>query len=504
MEKDYFISYATEDKEYVQKLVKGLEELGFSCWVSYRDIDPLEKWDVAIVESLKEVKYFILILSSSSASSKHVQREVNLADNLNLPLICIKLDDIPMSAAISYYFAGAEYIPSFEHSSIQETITKIKKSLSRQKATDQTIREEELGSNPPEKETESTTSISIQYPDISKRKILAGIGAATLLGLLVWLIGWQIIPTISANNQYKQATQTAIEATRQEIAIWFAAAWAKTPTITPSTTATRTSTLTLTPAFTITLTPTLIPPDCTTIGQEWVSPLDGMTLVCVPAGKFNMGSDAYSDDESPAHKVYLDAYWMDRTEVTNAQYKQCVADGDCSIPPSSDYNNPDYASHPVVYVDWYDAEKYCTWAGRSLPSEAQWEKAARGTDERIYPWGDEFDCKMVNRDGISCDGYSQTAPAGSFPGGASPYGGLDMAGNVWEWVKDWYDSNYYNTYPKDGWPDNPVGPTTGTYRILRGGSWYNIDNFLRSSHRSRLYPVLRDNGLGFRCSRSQP
>lgn len=353
------------------------------------------------------------------------------------------------------------------------------------------------------------------------RKILVGVGGAALLGLLVWLVVAQVIPEIKVINENRQftrtaivatnlamdATHTAVEATRRETArlATVIAGWTKTPTQTASPTQTRTPTFTLTPAYTSTFTPTptspLIPPDCTRIGQEWVSPLDGMTLVCVPAGKFTMGSDSYSDDESPAHSVTLDAFWIDGTEVTNAQYAWCVAAGDCSAPASNNYNDLDYASHPVVTVSWYDAEKYCTWADRALPTEAQWEKAARGADQRIYPWGNELDCKKVNGGGSDCDGFSNTAPVGSFPAGASPYGALDMAGNVWEWVKDWYDSNYYDTYPKDGWPDNPTGPEGTGAKVLRGGSWNYYYSNLRSSYRDRYFPDYRYAVFGFRCSR---
>lgn len=345
------------------------------------------------------------------------------------------------------------------------------------------------------------------------RKILADIISIVALSLLIWLVGWKIFPALSANIQHKQATRTAIvaatqvfAATRQEIVHLTdaAAAWTETFTLTPSPMATRTPTITLTPAWTRTFTPTptstLIPPDCTEIGQEWVSPIDGMTLVCVPAGEFTMGSDSGYDNEFPRHSVFLDAYWIDQTEVTNAQYARCVADGDCTAPSSSKYGDPDYASHPVVYVSWYEAEAYCTWAGRALPTEAQWEKAARGTDERIWPWGNEFDCRKVNVYGSSCDGFSRTAPAGSFPDGASPYGVLDMSGNVWEWVEDWYDGNYYATYPKNNWPANPTGPESGTFRVLRGGSWFYVQSVARVSLRVRNDSDRYDDG-GFRCTR---
>jgi formylglycine-generating enzyme required for sulfatase activity len=228
---------------------------------------------------------------------------------------------------------------------------------------------------------------------------------------------------------------------------------------------------------------------------------DAMPMVYVPAGEFQMGSDpevdpdAY-DDEQPVHTVALDAFWLDQTEVTNAQYARCVDDDACE--PSdwaddADYNGDDY---PVVGVSWNDAVAYCTWAGAGLPTEAQWEYAARGPEGRIYPWGDAFECEYGNfyDEGGSCDGYELTASVGSFPDGASWVGVLDMAGNVWEWVADWYGE-----YPS-GRQENPTGPETGEYRVLRGGGWNTSARDGRATPRDRLTPTSWGDDVGFRCA----
>ncbi len=258
---------------------------------------------------------------------------------------------------------------------------------------------------------------------------------------------------------------------------------------------------------------------CSQIGQTWTSPVDGMNLVCVPAGDFLMGStdgDADADDdEKPQHTVYLDAYWIDQTEVTNAQYARCVAAGACrelettgSNTRNSYYSNREYADYPVIHVSWFEARAYCTWAGRQLPSEAQWEKAARGTDGRMFPWGNTFDCHLGNFNdetvftpdavpgGANCDGYPDTSPVGAFPSGASPYGALDMAGNVAEWTADQYDSDYYSR--RTSWR-NPAGPAFGGPRVVRDGSWYGTARDARTVDRVGCTPVYRLNGLGFRC-----
>jgi formylglycine-generating enzyme required for sulfatase activity len=232
-------------------------------------------------------------------------------------------------------------------------------------------------------------------------------------------------------------------------------------------------------------------------------------MVYVPAGEFIMGSDEYSD-EQPVHTVYLDAFYIDKTEVTNAKYQQCVEAGNCRAPTTCDWGEPTYgdaskADHPVVCVNWNDAQAYCAWAGARLPTEAEWEKAARGTDGRMYPWGNTFDGSRVNFCDRNCesnwkdtgadDGYAQTAPVGSYPQGASPYGALDMAGNVWEWVADWHDD--YASSPES----NPKGPASGVYRVERGGSWLEDEASLRAAGRDGDVPDGTNNGVGFRCAR---
>lgn len=231
-------------------------------------------------------------------------------------------------------------------------------------------------------------------------------------------------------------------------------------------------------------------------------------MVFVPAGEFLTGStnnDSVSDsDEKPQHTISLDAFWIDEHEVTNAQYSQCVSAGSCQPPSSTSsdtrsdyYGNSKFDNYPVIHVSWDDAKNYCGWAGKRQPTEAEWEKAARGPltgsgDARIYPWGSEFDPSRLNFGSQQRD----TMPVGSYPNGASPYGALDMAGNVWEWVADWYDGNYYSTSPRA----NPTGATSGSYRVLRGGAWDDFRNNLRAAFRYEVTPGSRLFTIGFRCS----
>jgi len=240
------------------------------------------------------------------------------------------------------------------------------------------------------------------------------------------------------------------------------------------------------------------------LGTTWTRPADSMVMVYVPAGEFEMGSMEGESDEQPVHTVALDGFWIDRTEVTNGQYAQCEAAGACDPPPNtgsttrdSYYGNSAYDNYPVIYVSWHDAEDYCAWAGARLPTEAQWEYAARGPESRVFPWGDEFDCTLTNSWGEGCDGYTRTAPVGSFPAGASWCGALDMIGNVWEWVADWYDGDYYERSPTQ----NPLGPEEGNLKVLRGGSWGDDPEYVRGAYRRRFRPDYRLNSDGFRCAR---
>jgi len=230
------------------------------------------------------------------------------------------------------------------------------------------------------------------------------------------------------------------------------------------------------------------------VGDRKANPKDGAALMWVPAGEFTMGSDDGGGDERPQRRVHLDGYWMYKHEVTVAQYRRFCSDTgrDMPAPPSWGWKD----DHPVVNVTWDDAKAYADWAGVSLPTEAQWEKAARGTGGREYPWGNTFQAsKAVCSVGLS---RSSTAPVGSIPSGASPCGCLDMAGNVWEWCADWYDSAYYARAPHR----NPENRQASPYRVLRGGSWYyvNPSNYLRAADRDFGMPVFRNDGGGFRCS----
>jgi formylglycine-generating enzyme required for sulfatase activity len=291
-------------------------------------------------------------------------------------------------------------------------------------------------------------------------------------------------------------------------------------------------------------TPTPVPAQAV---ETTIRPKDGAVMVFVPAGEFLMGASAADlslvgaggppklagGDEQPQHPVTLEAYWIDQTEVTNAQFSnfanltgyqttaqvegygtspgQEIEGANFFHPRGSETGIDDKLDHPVVQVSWHDATTYCEWAGARLPTEPEWEKAAKGpANDRVFPWGNafqlpEFDVATVTnfcssscpveagRDPNVDDGFAYTAPVGRFPAGASPYGVLDMAGNVWEWVDGFYQGYPGTTYEQ-------AGDFGESYRVVRGGSWDNAAQHLRTTFRQNNEPRLRSDGTGFRCA----
>jgi len=278
------------------------------------------------------------------------------------------------------------------------------------------------------------------------------------------------------------------------------------------------------------------PTSANALGDTWTRPGDGAAMVYVPSGEFEMGSTFEQTNyaralcresvgvpaaaictagsfanEKPAHRVALDGFWIDRTEVTNGQYQRCVTAGACLAPVEtgsytrdSYYGDPTYHDYPVIWVTQQQAIDYCTWVGARLPTEAEWEYAARGRESRLFPWGDEFDGTRLNYCDASCatgvkdealvDGYPETAPVGSFPTGISWCGALDMAGNVREWVADWY--GYYSGERQV----NPAGPSDGDSHIPRGGCWLDRPDDTRCANRGENTVDYSRHKVGFRCA----
>jgi formylglycine-generating enzyme required for sulfatase activity len=338
------------------------------------------------------------------------------------------------------------------------------------------------------------------------RRSLVGIGIAIPVCILLSCLAFYLQRTY-ADRAHAQATSNAVAQKTLHVVQTLTAAPTLTPTITQ--TSSKTPTITSSPTPTVpTSTPSLTP-SITPIpifGSIQVSPIDNMVLHFIPGGYFWMGSGTtMTGNYGPVHQVSLDPYWIDETEVTNFMYDLCVKANACQPPSSLNvtgrnnyYGDPKYNDFPVANVTWIDAVDYCTWAGRSLPTEAQWEKAARGEkDQRVYPWGNEFNQNWVNSGQVLHGTSYGTTKVGSFPDGKSRYGALDMSGNVSEWVLDWFDPHYYNYSPSL----NPTGPDSPTAsHVMRGGSWYaNSQNLVRVTYRTNAGEDFYIETLGFRC-----
>ncbi|MGZ3421194.1 MAG: SUMF1/EgtB/PvdO family nonheme iron enzyme [Polyangiales bacterium] len=243
--------------------------------------------------------------------------------------------------------------------------------------------------------------------------------------------------------------------------------------------------------------------DCNALADDsaaCVAPKINPARVKVPAGTFAMGSLSGAKDEAPVHSVSGAAFEMDRYEVTNGRYRACELAGKCTAPSLQSsklrahyHDDAKFADYPVIFVSWQQADSYCKFAGGRLPNEAEWERAAKGTDApRTFPWGDSAaDCTKANFAGCVGD----TDRVGMREAGASPYGAMDMAGNVWEWTADWYDAAYYTRSPKT----DPKGPDSGALKVMRGGCWVSGDSSLRTTCRKAELPQSWAPNVGFRC-----
>jgi formylglycine-generating enzyme required for sulfatase activity len=479
MAHDVFISHSTKDKKLADAICAGLEARGIRCWIAPRDIIPGVNYAGQIFKAISTGKIFLIIITENSTISTHVLKEVEIAIQSGSAVLPFRTEDVPLSDDLKYYLSNVHWLdaltppverhifhlgdfifrlldkpesgkPVEEELGVQKTdqvkpssVEEVKPSKAATESS-RKIPEEKIPAKPPELKTAKPKVKP--SPKIKHLGRIIGIATAGCALIATSVIGY--------------------------FSGWF------TPITTPSSTPTQPL-------------PTLASYD-PVISK--VSSTDGATMVYVPEGEFLMGSQqgVGNPSEYPQHSVYLSGFWIDQTEVTNAMYEKCVEQGGCSEP-----GEPDLlilGEYPAVNVTYDQAFEYCQWAGKGLPTEAQWEKAARGTDARQYPWGNEFDCAKGNFDVPGCDIHTSTAPVGSFSAGASPYGVLDMAGNVWEWVADWYDS--YSTEMTS----DPAGPESGEKVIFRGGSWKSSGDNARTAVRTAVFLGHNDNTIGFRCA----
>jgi formylglycine-generating enzyme required for sulfatase activity len=498
-----FISYAREDQTYLRKLVEELHRRGFETWVDDR-IDYGDRWWKTIEKAVHYCAAFVVIMTPDSHESEWVERELLFAQRVRKPIFPLLLrgEEFPLLITTQYVDVSNGQLPPESFYTRLGRIAPPKK---------------EVIPPQPKKEIKGPTptpapaarSRSMNWP------LVGGIAGGLLLAIF---LGSVIFSAIGGGDD--EPTSSLAEAADIPVAL-------PSPTNLPE----------LLPTPTSTREPPVVPPALTstiTDLRTTITAADGAPMVLVPAGPFTMGSDAdvalaecqkfqlecqrsWFEDEEPVRRVTLDAFYIDQYEVTNARYAACVEAGACDPPAETSswtqesyYGNPEYDDFPVIYMSWEQARSYCEWRGDRLPTEAEWEKAARGTDGRIYPWGNTFEGNRLNFCDTNCyeswankdydDGYADTAPVGSYPNGVSPYGMYDMAGNVWEWVADWYDADYYATAPSH----NPPGPDDGERKVVRGGSWYLHDYGARSATRLTNEPGRQSIPNGFRCAADAP
>jgi formylglycine-generating enzyme required for sulfatase activity len=464
-----FISYSHKDKKYVEGLEQKLIEEGFNVWIDHR-IDYGSQWPKEIQRQLDACDAFIVVLTENAYKSKWVQNEVARADRKGKPFFPLLLKGDPWLS-----IEATQYVDVTDSSLPPEKFYKrLEKVTARKK-----VEKSDRLAPAPKPET-------IQKIKVPKLSINPKIVYYALIGLVILAITAYGVPQLIGFVSQFQVPSSE-------------------PAVTPTTTrgVTPTSTIALvtkTPEATNTLVATQPPtplPSQITDGK-------GVPMVLVPAGKFTMGSDENDDDEKPAHIVDLDVFYIDLYEVTNVFYKACVDSGDCEPPMKTNSNtrskyfdNPEFDDYPVIYVNWEMANIYCKWREARLPTEAEWEKAARSPEGHIYPWGEEINKFFANYNFSGGD----TTPVGRYESGRSVYKAYDLAGNVWEWVADWYDDEYYGILPEN--VEDPQGPLTDMeYRVLRGGSFSFNDNYLRTSKRYRKLPNESSKDVGFRCARS--
>ena len=463
MAHDVFISYSSKDKPIADGVCANLESAGIRCWIAPRDIAPGDDWPTAITRAISQSRIMVLVFSAHSNSSEDVSRELFLAANSKLVIIPFKIENIEPEPGKQYYLARTHWLDAINPPTKEQIRTLIDcvKALLPVREPPAVFEVQSTTPPPIDKRTSGNEPPQPPLPELAPRKKPAWLRylwiAATLI--LLGLIGWVIPPFVMHTFPTLRLA----------------------PGIETAGTAITSKAISTAPA----------------LSQKEIT-RNGAEMMLVPAGIFIMGSDGIRADEKPQHKVSLNAFYIDKYEVTNALYEVCVQAGGCSLPgDTTSYDNSQFANHPVVAVDWNQARTYCEWRSTRLPSEAEWEYAARGTDGRTYPWGEGFSCEKANYS--LCTGG--TTPVGSYEVGKSPFGVYDMAGNVSEWVNDWFSETYYQSSPSS----NPLGPDTGQYRVQRGGAWANAaDGAARSANRGGNDPNHWDALVGFRCALSSP
>jgi len=500
---DVFISYSNKDKTIAEAVCGMLEGAKVRCWIAPRDVQAGIPFAISLVKAIRESKVFVLVLSDESNHSVHVLREVSEAVDSGIPIIPLRITDVELSEEMHYYIKSIHWLDAMSPP-LERHILKLIELVKALLAVDQ-------------HEPDEPTLEKMELP-VEKHRVIPRWAIVTIFGIVILIIGgmlgWGItrmnnpretagVSDLSTSNaQLPDSTNHSI-LTAQLSSENTSELPTKTSSINsiqdvqltkPDTSqiqqATSTATITIVP-----LLPTLEP--------EVVIDDFGIPMILIPGGSFQMGSNHGNNDERPVHQVILDSFTIDQYEVTNAHYEACVVAGSCDPPFGRDswtrnwyYSNPDYADFPVVTVNWFMAKSYCEWRGARLPTEAEWEMAARGGLVGAYfPWGEETPvCSKGEYNGAQYEDCSEydTVAVGSF--GPNGFGLYDMAGNVWEWVSSLYMDYPYNA--DDGREDlSEYGQ-----RVLRGGGWDNSIFYQQVAYRDKFVPDNKNLVCGIRCA----
>ncbi len=468
-----FISYSNEkegssiskDRQVAEKICAALEFQDIRCWIAPRDILPGEEWLNAMIDAVEKSKIVVLVFSSNTNKSSMVVEEISQAVQANIKIIPFRIENVSPLGTLRV-LRGRHWLDAFTpplEKHIDQLGIVVSRHLGRKPG--KPAKSIKVKEQPEPVKVKADEKGKEKKDDAAKEKIKE----------------LEEMP-----KDVRDVASRDIKVEKNKKGLWEA------------------------------------------------HYQDGIIMVYILAGEFTMGSDDY-DNEKPPHNVLLDGYWMGKTEVTVGQFRIFIndngymteaersggayvyAEGSWQEKIDANWKNPYFSQddkHPVVCVSWNDANAYCDWLSKKtglkfkLPTEAQWEKAARGEDRRKYPWGnnppsgdkvnfadkqawekEKFDWADKDID----DGYAYTSPVGTYPHGASFYGLLDMAGNVWEWCADWYGSDYYKNSPGK----NPVGSESGTDRVLRGGGWGDDAPDIRCATRYFYDPSYRSYFVGF-------
>lgn len=516
-----FISYSKQDIDFTRHLKRSLEEAGFVVWMDETAVRPSARWWPTIERNIETSAAVVVVMSPNSRESDWVEREILYAERLRKPIFPVLLtgEDWPRLANIQYtdmrtWKSG--HLPTELEDMLNGVVVP-------SKLGDVSVPLDLPGELIPEMPTPQPRAQSRSWLIWVMVLILVA-GGALVGGIALGnrqsddptpteKMAINVATLVTQSSESPKAPPTVT--TTDELAATVTEEPTEQPTATateepdptlteePTATATEepTTTPTKEPTATATEVSTAIPTLAVGSSNDVWEPVVGMyntiPMVYVPAGCFTMGLASGEHDQFP-HDVCLSAFWISQTEITNQQYRFCVNEGGCEPPHDvSYYNSSVHRDYPVVYVDWFQAAAFATWLGGSLPTEAQWEYAARGPEAGDYPWGTaSVRCEQANIRG--CEG--DIAPVGSEQRstGASWIGALDMAGNVWEWTQDWYNADYYFTLPP--FALDPSGPDEpDTVRVIRGGSWDDTYPYAHSAYRNyNDGPHDQSDSLGFR------